>query len=177
MPVAIEFYLDEPAAGVVRQIWREIAEAGVSPYLHTSGVRPHLTLVVGEGVDGPAAESSLRAWAAVTQPGTITFNNIAVTSSELANVFLPAVPSIDLLSLHADLQRRVAGLFTAPSDRYLPGRWTPHSTLVERVPGDLLGKTLEIIRKTRLPLEASYSSVGLVDFSPLRERCEVPLTG
>src|SRR5471032_2894305 len=149
MPVAIEFFLDEPAAGVVRKIWRDIAEAGVSPYLHTSGVRPHLTLVVGESVDGPAAEAAMREWAAVTPPGSTTFSNVGVSSSELANVFLPAIVTSDLLALHAALHRKVDGLFNAPSERYLPGRWTPHCTVVERVPGDVLGRTLEIIRRTR----------------------------
>jgi 2'-5' RNA ligase len=177
MPVAIEFFLDEPSAGVVRQIWREIAEAGVSPYLHTSGVRPHLTLAVGESVDGPAAEVAMREWAAARPPGSTTFNNVGVTSSEFANVFLPAIVTADLLALHAELHRKVAGLFNAPSERYLPGRWTPHCTLVERVPSELLGKTFAIIRKTQLPLEAHFSEVGLVDFSPLRQRCAVPLTG
>ena len=177
MPVAIEFFLDEPAAGVVRQIWREIAEAGISSYLHAGGVRPHLTLVVGESVDGPAAEAAMREWAAVTPPGSTTFANVGVTTSGLANVFLPAIVTADLLELHAALHRKVVGQFNAPSERYTPGRWTPHCTVVERVPGDLLGKTIEIIRQTRLPLDARFSEVGLVDFSPLHQRCSVPLTG
>ena len=64
MPVAIEFFLDEPSAQVVRGIWRQIAEAGISAHLHTSGVRPHVSLAVGARVDGAAVEARLRDFAA-----------------------------------------------------------------------------------------------------------------
>jgi hypothetical protein len=177
MPVAIEFLLDQPSAGVVRQVWREIAEAGISPYLHTSGIHPHLTLAVGEQIREAEVETVLRSWAAETAPRPVTFASLGLTSAESPNVFLSAIATADLLALHAGLHDRLAGLVESSWQRYQPGRWIPHCTLVERVPGELLGRTLEIARRAPLPLDVRLVEIAVVDFSPLRHRFSVPLGG
>ena len=59
MPVAIEFFLDEPSADVVREIWRQIAEAGISSHLHTSGIRPHVTLAASDSTAVDARQKLL----------------------------------------------------------------------------------------------------------------------
>jgi 2'-5' RNA ligase len=177
MPVAIEFFLDEPSAAVVRQIWKEIAEAGISSYLHTSGIRPHLTLAVGKGIDELGVEALLREWATETAPLDVTFAGLGLTPSENANVFLTAIVTADLLALHAALHARVAGLVDSSWQRYHPGRWVPHCTLAERVPGDLLGRTLEVVRRAPLPLDARLVEIAVVEFGPLRHRFSIPLTG
>jgi 2'-5' RNA ligase len=177
MPVAIEFFLDEQSAGVVRQIWKAIAEAGISAYLHTSGVRPHLTLAVGNEIDGPGVEAALRKWAAETTPRQVTFANLGLTPAENANVYLSSVVTADLLALHAELHDRLAGLVESSWERYQPGRWVPHCTLVERVPPDLFGGTLNIARRAPLPLDARLVEIAVVDFGPLRHRFSIPLAG
>ena len=177
MPVAIELFLDEPSANVVREIWRSIAEGGVSAYLHTSGIRPHLTLAVGSQVDGPAVEAVLCEWAAVTAPLRVSFTGLGLTPTAPANIYLTAVVTADLLELHADLQQKLSGLVDTPSERYLPGRWVPHCTLSERVPADQIGRALEIARSAPLPLTVHLAEIGLVNFSPLQQRATFPLTG
>src|SRR5438105_6966005 len=97
MPVAIELFLDEPSDQVVRGIWRQIAEAGISAHLHTSGVRPHLSLAVGGRVDGAAVEAQLRDFAAATPPRSIAFAGVGVAPLDPANLFLIAVVTADLL--------------------------------------------------------------------------------
>lgn len=177
MPVAIELFLDEPSADVVRQIWRQIAEAEISPFLNASGVRPHLTLAVGDRVDGPPVEAVLREWAAATSPRRVTFTGLGLTPSDLATIFLTPIVTADLLELHLGLHQKLSGLVDSPWDRYLPGRWVPHCTLVERVPPDLVGRTLAIGRSAPLPLEARLAEIGVVDFRPLLQRCAFPLAG
>src|SRR5438874_10911127 len=100
MPVAIEFFLDEPSAQVVRGVWRQIAEAGISAHLHTSGVRPHLSLAVGARLDGAAVEAGLRDFAAATPPLPIAFAGVGVAPLDPPNVFLIAVVTTNLLDLH-----------------------------------------------------------------------------
>jgi 2'-5' RNA ligase len=177
MPVAIELFLDEPSANVVRAIWQGIAEGGVSPYMHTSAIRPHLTLAVGSQVDGPAVEAVLREWAGVTAPLQVSFTGLGLTPTAPANIYLTAVVTSNLLALHADLQHKLSGLVESPSERYLPGRWVPHCTLSERVPADLIARALEIARSAPLPLTANLAEIGLVNFSPLLQRATFPLTG
>jgi hypothetical protein len=177
MPVAIEFFLDDASAAVVQQIWRQIAEAGISPYLYTSGVHPHLTLAVGEQIEEAEVERVLRGWAADTAPLQVTFASLGLTPTESANVFLSAVATTDLLALHAGLHDKLAGRVESSWERYQPGRWVPHCPLVERVPGDRLGQTLEIARRASLPLDARLVEIAVVDFRPLRHRFSIPLTG
>jgi 2'-5' RNA ligase len=177
VPVAIEFFLDQPSADAVRSVWREIAEAGISPYLHTSGIRPHLTLAVGKDIAEAEVEKALRSWASETASFQVTFASLGLTPTENANVYLSAVVTADLLALHAGLHDRLGGLVESSWERYQPGRWVPHCTLMERVPSDLLGRTLEIARRAQLPLDARLVEIAVVDFGPLRHRFAIPLTG
>lgn len=177
MPVAIEFFLDERSADVVRRIWRQIAEAGISSHLHTSGVRPHLTLAASDAVGDPAVEAALREWAAATQPRALTFNGVGLSTSDPANVFLTPIITADLLALHQELHHRIEGYLVEPWARYLPRRWTPHCTLIERVPASQLAQTIEIARAAPLPLEARLIALALVEFRPFRLRTTFPLEG
>jgi 2'-5' RNA ligase len=177
MPVAIELFLDEPGAEVVRQIWREIAAAAISPYLAESGVRPHVTLAVGDRVDAPAVQAVLFDWAAATAPREVQFRGVGLTPAEQANIFLTPIITADLLQLHAELHRKVTGLIERSWERYLPGSWNPHCTLVERIPPNHVGRTLEIVRNAKLPLLARLGEIGLVEFIPLRQVAVYPLTG
>jgi len=175
MPVAIEFFLDDASANVVRQVWRDIAESGISPYLSASGVRPHLTVAVGERVDEPAVESLLRRFAANTAPRAVAFAGLGVSPGEHANLYLTAVVTADLLDLHAGFYGEVEGLLEASSERYRPGRWVPHCTLVEHVPADLVPRAVEISRRAPLPLEARLVEIGAVTWRPVRQICAFPL--
>lgn len=175
MPVAIEFFLDEPSADVVRQIWRQIAEAGISSHLHTSGIRPHLTLAASDAVDGPAVETVLREWGAANRPRSLIFNGVGLSTSERANIFLTPIVTTDLLELHRDLHGKLEGLLVSPWTRYLPGHWVPHCTIVERIPSSQLARTIEIARSTAFPVEAHLVEIALVEFSPFLHRVAFPL--
>lgn len=177
MPVAIEFFLDEPSADVVREIWRQIAEAGISSHLHTSGIRPHVTLAASDAVDGPAVESVLREWATANQPRPMTFNGVGLSTAERANVFLTPVVTGDLLELHRELHGKLEGLLVSPWARYLPGHWVPHCTAVERVPSVDLARTIEIVLSATFPIDARLVEIALVEFSPFLHRVAFPLSG
>ncbi|HLZ09859.1 MAG TPA: 2'-5' RNA ligase family protein [Chloroflexota bacterium] len=177
MPVAIELFLDEPGADVVRQIWREISDAAISAYLASSEVRPHVTLAVGDRVDAPAVQAVLKDWSVVTSPRDVQFRSVGLTPAEQVNVFLSPIITADLLDLHAQLHQKVAGLVERSWDRYLPSSWIPHCTLVERIPPNHVSRTLEIVRNAKLPLLTRLSEIGLVEFVPLRQVAVFPLTG
>jgi 2'-5' RNA ligase len=145
--------------------------------LHTSGIRPHLTLAVGKEIAEAEVEKVLRSWAGETAPLQVSFASLGLTPTENANVFLGAVVTANLLALHAGLHERLAGLVESSWERYQPGHWVPHCTLVERVPGDVLGRTLEIARRAQLPLSARLVEIAVVDFGPLRHRFSFPLGG
>lgn len=170
MPVAIEFFLDDASATVVRETWRALAEAGVSAYLNESGVRPHLTLTAGSGVDA-TTESRLRDFAAETPPPSVTFASLGVSPGEQPNLFLTPIVTADLLDLHRRFLDRFAGLIAAPSERYAPGRWVPHCTLVEHVSSDLVARAVEVCRRSPLPLEARLVEIGVVEWRPVRQIC------
>lgn len=177
MPVAIELFLGEPGANVVRQIWQQIAEAGISSHLHESGIRPHLTLAASDRVGDLSVETMLREWGAATRPRQITFNGLGLSPSERANVFLTPIVTSDLLELHRELHDKLEGLLVSPWTRYLPGHWVPHCTLVERVHSIDLARTIEIARSAPFPVEARLVEIALVEFSPFLHRAAFPLLG
>jgi 2'-5' RNA ligase len=158
-------------------MWRQIAEAGISSHLHESGVRPHLTLAVGDQVDGPSVETVLREWGASNAARQITFNGLGLSPSERANVFLTPIVTEDLLELHRGLHDKLEGLVDSPWTRYLPGHWVPHCTIVERVPQIELARTIEIARSAPFPVKANLVEIALVEFSPFLHRAAFPLLG
>src|SRR4051812_18192597 len=107
MPVAIELFLDDPSAEVIRAIWRKIAEAGISQHLHTSGVRPHVSLVVGDEVDDAGVAAALAAWTVTASPPVVSFVGLGITPSESPNIYLTPVVTPELLDLHAGLHARM----------------------------------------------------------------------
>ncbi len=177
MPVAVELFLDDASAEAVRGVWRQIADAGISSYLASSGIRPHLTLAVGDSLDEAAVTSVLRDWAATTAPFQVRIANLGLTPAQQTSIFFAPIITTKLLALHADLHGKLTGLITRPWERYLPGRWDPHTTLVERLPAEHIGPTLDLARKATLPFEAHLAEIGIVEFSPLRPVVSFPLTG
>jgi 2'-5' RNA ligase len=175
VPVAIEFFLDEPSAAAIREVWRALAEPEISPYLHTSGVRPHLTLLSGEAADLAALTPRLRDLAAATPPVTVSFVHLGLSPGPAANLFLVPRVTPDLLALHARYHAALAGLLTTPSERARPGQWVPHCTLVERVAAERLAAAVEVCRRAPLPLAARLAEIGVVEWRPVRQHCAFAL--
>ena len=168
MPFAVEMFLDETTADVVRQTWQAVADADVAQYLNTSNARPHVTLAVAQNVDVPACDRLLAELAATTPIRSVTFSSLGVFPSESAVVFLAPVVTADLLAFHAAFHRRFADLAGEPWAYYLPGCWVPHCTLAQDFAVANVPRAVEACRQIRLPLSGCFVEIALVEFRPVR---------
>jgi len=142
---SVELVFDPDTDAAVRQIWDDLAAAGVrSQAAHTSASnRPHLTLAVAEqlddGVNGALSQTVQRLPLDCCVGAPMLFGAGSFVLVRLV------VPSTELLSLHAEVHR--IGLAHARRGllaHACPGQWTPHVTLARRVPASQLATAMTV---------------------------------
>lgn len=174
MPYAIELALDPAAAAVVRRVWRELDEAGMT-YMARSGARPHISLGVWETLDRAGFEAELARFAGETSPIAITLASVGFFPG--AAVFLAPTVTTGLLDLHAGFHRRFERLGTSPWNYHAPGVWVPHCTLAMDLAEDRVGAALEIAGRAPLPLPGRLEQIGIVEFRPVTQLFSCDLGG
>ena len=145
MAHSIELLLDERADTAIRQLWQDLANAGLPSQLRVASDtnRPHITLIAAEriapDIDAPLAELAENLPIPAILGAPLIFGGGGrMTLARLV------VPSGALLALHDgvyDVCRPfVSGLFSHSA----PGQWTPHVTLGRRFAGVQAGEALAI---------------------------------
>jgi 2'-5' RNA ligase len=152
---SIELVFDRDTEAAIRQIWGELADAGIGS--HAPAGRPHVTLAVAESIDTDVDEllRPVSAWLPLSAliGAPVLFGR---TSAVFARLL---VPSSELLALHAEVHRLCRPhLAPAPMANSLPGQWTPHVTLARRVGGAQLGRALRIAGRPS-QLEGSFAGL------------------
>lgn len=170
MAHSIELLLDQRADAAIRQLWQELAGAGLPSQLRVSSDsnRPHITLIAAEqiapAVDGPLTDLArglplsvvLGAPLVFGGGGRLTFARLVVSSGAL-------------LYLHEqvyDLCRPSASNLFSHS---APGRWTPHVTLGRRLTGAQVGEALAVIDGIGADIAASVVGLRRWDGDAKRE--------
>jgi 2'-5' RNA ligase len=141
---SIELLFDHDTEATIRQIWEDLAAAGIPSQAPAS--RPHVTLVVAERI-APDVDALLRPVA------QLLFGR---SNAVLARLI---VPTAELLAIHAEVHR-ICGRFLLPGPmpNSLPDQWTAHVTLARRVGGAQLGRALRIAGR---PSEIDGTMAGL----------------
>ena len=166
MPYAIELALDPTAAGVVRSLWRELEEAGIT-YVARAGAGPHVSLGIWDALDCDGADAELTRFAAETAPIPLTVPSVGLFPG--VGVFLAPTVTAELLELHASFHRRFGPLGQAPWDHYRPGVWVPHCTLATDLEPDQFDRALAIAGRAPLPLQCRLVEIGIVEFRPVKQ--------
>ena len=174
MPYAVELALDPASADVVRRVWRELDDAGIT-YVSRSGARPHVTLGIWETLDHDGAEAELTRFAAETAPVRLTLASVGLFP-RVAIFFAPTVTA-ELLQLHAGFHRQFDRLGERSWDHYRPGGWVPHCTLATDLEPDQFGGALAIAGRVPLPLECRLVEIGIVEFRPVKQLVSFALGG
>ncbi len=138
---SIELIFDRDTEAAIRNIWEALAAAGIPSQAPAS--RPHVTLVVAEGI---AAGVDALLDPVSTQLPLRCLIGAPVLFGRGSAVFARlVVPTGELLALHAQVHRLCAPhLVPGPMPNSLPGQWTGHVTMARRVGGPQLVRALRI---------------------------------
>jgi 2'-5' RNA ligase len=138
---SLELLFDRETERALRRIWDDLANADIP--CHAPAGRPHVTLVVADGI-AEDVDALLRPVAdqlplPCTVGASLFFGR---TNAILARLI---VPTAALLDLHARVHRLSHDhLQPGPAPHSASGQWTPHVTLARRVGGAALSEALRI---------------------------------
>lgn len=167
----VELVFDADTEGVIRNLWADLAGAGIPSQAPAS--RPHVTLAVAERI-APEIDALLQPLGnrfplPCTVGAPVLFGRVGYHNTVVARL---VVPTGALLALHADVHRcGSAQLTPGPAAHSRPGQWTAHVTLARRVHGTQLGRALRIVSR---PSQLQGSFVGLRRWDG-DERAEYPI--
>ena len=142
---SVELLFDRDADAAIRRIWDDLTEAGVrSQAAHRApSNRPHVTLAVAETMD-ESVNDALRPLVR-RLPLRCTIGAPMLFGRRDFTLVRLIVPSVELLSLHAEVQSVCLPYMPAgPLQHSEPGQWTPHVTLARRVPPDQLKSAMTL---------------------------------
>ena len=163
MTRGIVLWPDPDTSVAVRGMWQELASAGL-PSMATHTHRrhqPHVSLVVAESLDAPAAGTAVGLVTATPLPCRL----------ELAAFFpggvlmLPLVPSYELLLEQQRVSSAIdglGGLMVGRSAHTKPGVWAPHMTCAYGIAFHQVAAALEIALGY-LPITGYLTRGGIED--------------
>jgi len=175
MPFAVEFYMGDPAATAVRQLWQSLVQEDIPSQPLALGARPHISLCVYESLDSPLVAKKLGIFARQFEPLSFVLENVDTFPASNGVVFLAPRLSEGLIEAHRRFHKEFDGYRATASPYYLPKNWQPHCTVAEDLSSKQVSHAIEICRKTHLPIRGQLVQIGLIKFRPIKEVCSFTL--
>lgn len=175
MSVAVPLYFDPATETAIAAVIKELAERGVAPYMHTSGIRPHITLSIYRDLPRDACYRILGDLAAAQPPLPVNFSHLGIFTQPNPVVFLAPTISPALYELHTRVSALLDAVGDLPAPYYLPGNWVPHCTLAVEMPAENIPAAVEIAQQFPLPLTGALAEISMLEFPPPRDVFILPL--
>lgn len=172
MAYAVTLPLNEQAAKIIQDIWRNLAAAGLADGVPRYA--PHVTLAVYDTLDPHAAAAVIKRIAANTAPLPVSLGALGVFPAEKSVLWAAPAPSAALLALHEDLHGAQPAECLA---YYLPGAWVPHCTLAGELTPAALGAALAMLAPAWQTVSGCFERLELVRFPPVEVLLAAPFTG
>jgi hypothetical protein len=138
---SIELIFDQDTEAAIRNIWADLAEAGIPSQAPAS--RPHATLTVAQWID-PEVDALLAALVS-RFPFSCRIGAPLLFGRSKAVLARLVVPTAELMDVHAEVHRLcLPHLDPGPMANALPGQWTAHVTMARRVVPDQFGRAVRI---------------------------------
>jgi 2'-5' RNA ligase len=166
MLFAIELYFDPVSEACIKGLWETLARGSISSTLLDSGARPHISLAVLEDPDLIPLGEELRAFTRNLSPLSVKLTAVGTFPTLEGVVFLAPVVTLELLSMHQELHRRLAALGLSVNGYYLPGHWIPHCTAAMGLPPERVPLAVQACRTSDVFQEVRVREVGLIRFRP-----------
>jgi len=168
MAFVVEMFFDDKVDKVVRDVWTDLARAKVNSFMIDGDYRPHVTLGVFEGYTSPEFENEFHSFCK-RAAFPIKFDCLGIFPRPEGVVFLGAVVTEQLLSVHREFQTRFSGLMSGLRPYYLAGNWVPHCTLAYGLSVDAIPASVEVCSQCAFPLITQVKEIGLVEVPKHRE--------
>ncbi len=169
MALSIELEFDKKTDKMIRAIWRDMSEAGISTFLHHSTSIPHITLCIYEDAeDEKAFCAAVRSFKAKANIPEIYLNGVGVFGGEKKVIYLSAAVTDELLKLHREFYQHMTAFNELAWPQYQPGAWVPHASVAMQPDPVRIGEGVEIALKHFVPAAARVTSIGIIHMKPLK---------
>ena len=166
---------DQESEALIRDLWKRIEEQGITSALPATGIPPHISLGGFEQIDQKPFLEALEVFAERTNPVWLLLGAAGTFPGEHSIVFLAPIVTMEILHLHADFHRVIAGSSTLSRQYYQPGWWIPHCTVAIDVPQEEIAAAVAICRNSPVFRPIRLVDIVLAETSPKDEIARFPL--
>lgn len=166
MPFAVELYFDATTDTTVRQIWKAMADAGISASMLQADFRPHVSLGVCHQLDAEGLIHALSPFVTTLAPFPLSLSSIGIFPTSEGVIFLGVTVTQQLLDMHAAFYQIFEKYASNRLEYYQTGVWVPHCTLAFDLSLDRLADAVTVCGQTALPILGYVQEIGLVDVAP-----------
>jgi 2'-5' RNA ligase len=161
MSYSVELHFDDDAENTVRNVWKALADAGVSTSMLDGISRPHITLGVCDELS-TTFKNELSLFAREIKPFEFSLSFVGSFNTAEGVLFFGPTPTDAMFRLHT----RFHSFFSAHAGRiwnhYLPSQWVPHCTLAFRLNGEQQRRAFDIAAGVSLPIAGTFTEIGLL---------------
>ncbi len=161
MSYAVELHFDEATEGKVREVWKAIADAGISTSMLDGISRPHITLGVCDELS-TTFKNDLSLFAHEAKRFDIGFSFVGCFNSAEGVVFYGPTPTDAMFRLHTHFHSFFQGHAGKIWKHYQPGQWVPHCTLAFRLGAEQMRQAFGVAAATSLPIAGRITEIGLL---------------
>lgn len=169
MPYAIVLYFNRAAEKKIRDVWKALADRGISTEVSSSGIRPHITLAIYDELKCQPCRDELAKFAARTNRLEIRITHMGVFRQPETVLFLAPTVTRELLDLHASIHESMAAHAGSSWEVYQPAKWVPHCTLAMNLDDGKLSQAITCCRSIELPWQLHATGIGAVEFVPVSD--------
>ena len=168
MTFALALHLDATTDEAIRDVWQQLADAGLSRAIRETDI-PHLTLWVSDELAPKIAPGQIDSFVDARTPFEIRLRSVGVFPARWGPVFFAPVPTEELLTLHHDAIVLAMDVGAYPQWHQRPAHWVPHVTAsLELTEGEVAAAT-QIVTEAELPEATKCTGMTLFRVLPETE--------
>ena len=175
MPFAVVLFFDRSQSSPFDVVIEELAVKKAAPFMHENSI-PHVTLAIYDEINGSKSKQKIKVFASQLKPEPFVFTHLGLFRSKMNAVFAAPIVNEPLLEFHKKFHDFFKDEGTDSWENYLPGKWVPHCTLAFDVSDGKRDEVLSICQNLMLPLTVDASSIGIMEFEPVRELFRFPFS-
>ena len=175
MGAAVELYFDDASEQQLRQLQAQLTSHGIPPILEQLGFRPHLSLAGFASTPPEQIIPLVQAFAASTEPFTITLSHLGVFPTTEGVVFLAPTLTRHLARLHQHFHQQLAHAALAADRYYQPDQWVPHCTIATVAEPHQVATAIRMLLQEFRPMQVWCTAVGVITYRPARQRAQFGL--